>query len=185
MRIDRALSLFGLVLAASVAGCGGSAAQSSASASATPAQGASVGKPAPNFSVGDVTNGNGKVALSDLRGQVVLVDFWGTLCEPCKKSFPKLQALHTRYAGHGLKIVGISEDDGGDKGSIPSFASSYGAKFMVGWDGDKSIARSYRPETMPSSFLIDKDGVVRYAHIGYHDGEEVEFEREIRDLIRQ
>ena len=121
--------------------------------------------------------------LPGTSGKVVLVDFWGTFCEPCKKSFPKLQDLHTKYAASGLKIVGISEDEDDDKGAIPGFANSYGAKFTLGWDADKSIARSYKPPTMPSSFIIDKGGVVRYAHVGYHDGEEVEVEKEIKELL--
>jgi len=109
------------VLAAPLSACGGAAAESSSSDS-TPAAGGLLGKPAPDFSVGAVANGKGKVALSDLRGKVVLVDFRGTFCEPCKKSFPKLQDLHTKYATSGLKIVGISEDEGDGKGSIPGFA---------------------------------------------------------------
>jgi peroxiredoxin len=182
MTTNRYVVLVGLLLAAPLSACGGAAAESSSSDS-PPAPGGLVGKPAPDFSVGAVANGKGKVALSDLRGKVVLVDFWGTFCEPCKKSFPKLQDLHTKYATSGLKIVGISEDEGEDKGSIPGFANTYGAKFTLGWDEDKSIARSYKPPTMPSSFLIDKTGVIRYAHVGYHDGEEVEVEKEIKELL--
>jgi peroxiredoxin len=172
----------GLVLAIPVAGCGGGAAESSGESSPA-AQGGLVGKPAPDFAVAQAANGKGKVALSKLRGKVVLVDFWGTYCEPCKKSFPKLQDLHTKYAASGLRIVGISEDEADDKDHIPGFASTYGAKFAVGWDEDKSIAKSYKPETMPTSYLIDKNGVVRYAHVGYHDGEEVEVEKEIKELL--
>jgi peroxiredoxin len=162
--------------------CGGGAAESSGDATPT-AQRALVGKPAPDFAVVAAANGKGRVALSKLRGKVVLVDFWGTFCEPCKKSFPKLQDLNTKYASSGLRIVGISEDDADEKESIPGFATTYGAKFAVGWDEGKSIAKSYRPETMPTSFLIDKNGVVRYAHVGYHDGEEVEVEKEIKELL--
>ena len=179
--------LLGLALVSSLAACGGAASESSGSSSAsdsTPeSKGGLVGKQAPDFSVGAVANGKGKVAMSDLRGKVVLVDFWGTFCEPCKKSFPKLQDLNTKYAASGLRIVGISEDDADEKEAIPGFASTYGAKFAVGWDEDKSIARSYKPQTMPTSFLIDKNGVVRYAHVGYHDGEELVVEKEIKELL--
>ena len=129
--------------------------------------------------------GPGTVSLKSLRGKVVLVDFWGTFCEPCKKSFPKLQDLNTKYSTSGLQIIGISEDESDDKDKIPGFAGTYGAKFTLGWDEDKSIAKSYKPETMPSSFIIDKKGVVRYAHVGYHDGEEVEVEKEIKELLGQ
>ncbi len=148
-------------------------------------KGGLVGNPAPDFSVKAVTGGSGTLSLKALRGKVVLVDFWGTFCEPCKKSFPKLQDLNTKYAASGLKIIGISEDESDDKDKIPGFADQYGAKFALGWDADKSIAKHYKPETMPSSFIIDKKGVVRYAHVGYHDGEEVEVEKEIKELLGQ
>jgi cytochrome c biogenesis protein CcmG/thiol:disulfide interchange protein DsbE len=161
-------------------GCGGA---SEDSPGASSPRGGLVGRVAPDFSVKAVANGKGKVALGDMRGKVVLVDFWGTFCEPCKKSFPKLQGLYGKYAASGLKIIGISEDEAEDKGKIPDFANTYGAKFTLAWDEDKSIAESYKPETMPSSFLVDKDGVVRFAHVGYHDGEEQEIDREIRELL--
>jgi peroxiredoxin len=173
------LSFFAIPAAA----CGGGSAESPGASA--PGERGLVGKAAPDFSVAAVANGKGKVALSDLRGQVVLVDFWGTFCEPCKKSFPKLQDLQTKYGDSGLKILGISEDEADDKRAIPGFANAYGAKFTLGWDEDKSIARAYNPETMPSSFLIDKNGVIRYAHVGYRDGEEVEVETEIKELLAQ
>jgi len=183
MTIHRYVGLLGLVLLAAAPACGGGAADSPGDE--TSAHRGLIGNPAPNFSVAAVVNGKGKVALRDLRGKIVLVDFWGTFCEPCKKSFPRLQDLHAKYAASGLKIVGISEDEAEDKEKIPSFGDTYGAKFTLAWDRDKSAARSYKPETMPSSFLIDRDGVVRYAHVGYHDGEEVEVEKEIKELLGQ
>jgi cytochrome c biogenesis protein CcmG/thiol:disulfide interchange protein DsbE len=183
MRIYRYAFPVSLVLAIFAAACGGGAADSAGDS--TPAGRALIGKPAPAFSVSAVANGKGKLALRDLRGKVVLVDFWGTFCLPCKKSFPKLQDLYTKYEATGLRIVGISEDEADDKGAIPGFAKAYGAKFTLGWDENKSIAHSYNPETMPSSFLIDKNGVIRYAHAGYHDGEEVEVENEIKELLGQ
>ena len=130
-----------------------------------------VGNPAPDFSVAKAT-GKGSISLGDLRGKVVVVDFWGTFCEPCKRSFPKLQDLSAKYSGSGLRIVAISEDEAEDKDKIPTFAQTYGAKFSIGWDENKSAARHYKPETMPSSFIIDRKGVIRYAHVGYHDRSE-------------
>jgi cytochrome c biogenesis protein CcmG/thiol:disulfide interchange protein DsbE len=163
--------------------CGG--ADDGKGADSAESGGGLVGNPAPDFSVKAVAGGKGTVSLKSLRGKVVLVDFWGTFCEPCKKSFPKLQDLNTKFASSGLSIVGISEDESDDKDKIPGFADTYGAKFTLGWDEDKSVAKSYKPQTMPSSFLIDKKGVIRYAHVGFHDGEEVEVEKEIKELLGQ
>jgi peroxiredoxin len=170
-----------------LAGCGG--ADEEGTGSATPAspsvKGGLVGNPAPDFSMKAVSGSKGTLSLKSLRGKVVLVDFWGTFCEPCKKSFPKLQDLNIKYGASGFQVVGISEDESDDKDKIPGFADTYGARFALGWDEDKSIARAYKPETMPSSFLIDKKGVIRFAHVGYHDGEEVQVEKEIQELLKQ
>src|SRR5580700_5907443 len=142
-----------------------------------------VGNPAPDFSVKPMSGSKGPVSLKALHGDVVVVDFWGTFCEPCKKSFPKLQDLYAKYAVQGLHVVGVSEDEVDDKDKIPAFASTYGAKFAIAWDEDKAIARRYKPETMPSTFLIDRKGIVRFAHAGYHDGEEVQIQKEIEELL--
>ena len=168
-----------LVFALTVTACG----PPDKSADSPAAAGELVGNPAPDFKVRAVTGSRETISLKALRGQVVLLDFWGTFCEPCKKSFPKLEKLSQKYGGSGLHVVGISEDDVDDKDKISGFAQAYGAKFPLAWDGDKAIARRYKPETMPSSFLIDKDGIVRFEHIGFHDGEELAIDGEVRSLL--
>jgi cytochrome c biogenesis protein CcmG/thiol:disulfide interchange protein DsbE len=174
-----------VALALSAAACGAGTEKGADSANAANPEGAGglVGNPAPDFHVKAVTGAKETISLKDLHGQVVLLDFWGTFCEPCKKSFPKLEELNRKYADSGLRVIGISEDEDEDKDKIPGFAGTYGAKFSLAWDEDKSVARQYKPETMPSSFLIDKDGVVRFEHVGYHDGEELDIEKEIRGLL--
>jgi peroxiredoxin len=188
MKINGTMRSPGMALLAgslvATAGCGGANEEGKGSTSASDKAGL-IGNPAPDFAVKAVAGSKGTLSLKSLRGKVVLVDFWGTYCEPCKKSFPKLQDLNTKYGASGLQIVGISEDEVDDKDKIPGFADTYGAKFALGWDEDKSIAKAYKPETMPSSFIIDKKGIVRYAHVGYHDGEEVEVEKEIQELLKQ
>jgi cytochrome c biogenesis protein CcmG, thiol:disulfide interchange protein DsbE len=177
-RFDLGNALF-LAALASAAACADS---EKGADSAADARGL-VGNPAPDFEAKVVTGSKETISLKDLQGQVVLLDFWGTFCEPCKKSFPKLEELNRKYAKKGLRVIGISEDEDDDKDKIPGFADTYGAKFSLAWDGDKAIARHYKPETMPSSFVIDKNGIVRFAHVGFHDGEEREVESEIRGLL--
>ncbi len=137
-----------------------------------------VGDKAPSFSI-DSLNGQGKVALAP--GKVTIVDFWATWCEPCKKSFPKYQELYVKYKASGLEIAAVSVDD--EKGEIPAFAKTHGAKFPVGWDNGKKIADKWKPENMPSAYIVDKQGVVRHVHKGYHDGEEKEIEKELKALF--
>lgn len=138
-----------------------------------------VGNPAPGFEV-DSMNGQGKVSIDKWKGKVVYVDFWATWCEPCKKSFPKIQELYTKYKGQ-VEVVGISEDD--ENTGIKEFGEQFGAKFPLGWDKGKEIAAKWQPKSMPASFVVDKQGVVRFVHLGYHDGEEAEIEKEIKSLL--
>jgi cytochrome c biogenesis protein CcmG/thiol:disulfide interchange protein DsbE len=182
--LGRPALLAAAVLGATTAvGCADMGSGGAASAPQNPS--GLVGNPAPDFSVSTVAGGSSKVSLKQLRGKVVLVDFWGTFCTPCKSSFPKLQALNAKYAASGLQIVGISEDEAEDKAKIPSFATTYGAKFPIGWDEDRSISQRYQPETMPSSFLIDRRGVVRFLHVGFRGGDEVQIEKEVQELLAQ
>jgi peroxiredoxin len=177
-----ALGAAGFVLAC----CGGEEAEEKGadSPSDTEASGL-VGNKAPDFSVVAISGAKGRVRLDKLLGKVVIVDFWGTFCEPCKKSFPQLQELNAKYGDSGLQIVAISEDEADDKDKIRGFAEEFGAKFIIGWDFDKSVAKHYSPPTMPSSFVIDRKGRVRFAHAGYHDGDDVQIDKEIAKLLSQ
>lgn len=191
--IVAAAAMSPIAVALAPAGCAGAAGESQLGGGLSGGGGTSgggtregkdelVGNPAPNFTAKAVRSKE-TLSLKALRGQVVLVDFWGTFCEPCRKSFPKLEELSEKFSGKGFKVVGISEDEPDDKDKIAGFADNLGAKFSLAWDENKSIAHAYRPETMPTSFLIDRRGVVRYAHVGYREGEEVELEKEIQELL--
>jgi cytochrome c biogenesis protein CcmG, thiol:disulfide interchange protein DsbE len=168
---------FAACLAAAAAGCGGTSPDAQGANDATHPL---IGNPAPTFAL-DSANGKGKVSMAGLGGKVVIVDFWATWCEPCKKSFPKLQELNTKYKASGLVIVGFSEDD--DKGGIAGFGTSFGADFPLVWDADKAVAGKWQPGSMPSTFIVDRKGLVRFIHRGYHDGEEVDIDREVKSLL--
>lgn len=165
----------------SLAACGDAGAGAGGAESAAGQNHELVGKPGPDFSV-DTANGQGKVSLSGLKGKVVIVDFWATWCDPCKKSFPKLQDLYTKYQASGLEIVGFSEDDDNSP-DIAAFGTSHGSKFPLAWDDGKSVASQWKPPSMPSSFIVDRNGIVRFAHLGYHDGDEAEIEKELKSLL--
>jgi peroxiredoxin len=144
-----------------------------------------IGNPAPDFSVKLLARSGARVSLANLRGQVVVLDFWGTYCGPCRQEMPKLEALSAKYSPAGLRVIGISEDEPDDKDKIMGFAASHGAKFAIAWDEDRSVAHRYKPDTMPSSYTIDRRGLVRYVHVGYRDGDEVQMEKEVQGLLAQ
>ena len=112
---------------------------------------------------------------------MLIVDFWATYCTPCAKEFPKLQALADRHAGAVL-VYALSEDDTTD--GIAAFVRKTGVRFPIGWDQGNSISQRYNLDKMPTSFIVDKKGIVRFVHGGYADGEEDEIGREVEQLLR-
>lgn len=123
-----------------------------------------------------------RLRMRDLRGKVVIVDFWATWCEPCKKSFPAYQKLSDKFAGK-LRIVGISVDEEPD--GIAAFAAETGVSFPLAWDSDQSVAAAYSPPTMPTSYVIDKNGIVRHVHDGYRPGDEATLEKHVAELVKE
>lgn len=168
-------------LAVVAAGCGPSQDAKDAS-SESGAAAALVGKPAPEFTAESVT-GEGPTSLKDAKGSVVVLDFWATFCGPCKKSFPKYQALVEQFGGEvNVLAVSVDEPDTG-KDAILEFAKTTGVKFAVVWDKEQKAVKLYSPPTMPTSFVIDKEGVVRFVHSGYKDGEEDKIAEEVKGLL--
>ena len=173
----------GVVTAALASGCGGPSSDSAGST--TPSASGEGGhpllnNPGPDFTT-DTVNGKGKASPSANKGKVLIVDFWATWCEPCKKSFPKLQDLYTKYKGQ-LEIVAISEDE--ENNGLKDFGDAHGnVKFPLAWDSGKAIAGKWQPKSMPATFIVDKTGVVKFVHLGYHDGEENDIEKELKSLF--
>ena len=163
-----------------LSGCAGENASGEGAASGGDAKHPLLGTPAPDFAAASV-NGKGRAAVKTSSGKVLIVDFWATWCEPCKKSFPKLQDLYTRYKTSGMDLIAVSEDD--ENSGITDFGTTFGAKFPLVWDDGKAIAGKWKPKSMPSTFIVDKKGIVRFAHFGYHDGEEGEIEKEVKSLL--
>jgi peroxiredoxin len=138
-----------------------------------------VGQRAPAF---DVPNATGKpVRLADMKGKVVYVDFWASWCGPCKQSFPWMNDMQAKYAARGLQIVGVSLDK--KKEDADKFLAGTPAKFMVAYDTTGKVAEVYKPQGMPTSFLIGADGVVRAVHVGFRESDRAALEREIEAAL--
>lgn len=129
-----------------------------------------VGVQAPPFAL-KVQSGADNADTEALAGKVVIVDFWATWCGPCKESFPFYQGLVDQHGGD-LVVIGVSEDDEPD--DIPAFGEETGAKFALAWDEGKAVAKQYDPPTMPTSYVVDRSGIVRLVHAGFRQGEDEE-----------
>jgi cytochrome c biogenesis protein CcmG, thiol:disulfide interchange protein DsbE len=138
-----------------------------------------IGAPAPTFELPS-RSGDGKVALAEGSGKVVIVDFWATWCEPCRDSFPVYQRMVDKFDGK-LIVIGVSVDEEPD--GIEKFAADTGAKFDLVWDEGQVLSERYKPPTMPTSYIVDKNGVVRFVHAGFKSGDDAKIESEVSSLV--
>jgi peroxiredoxin len=122
------------------------------------------GQPAPDLSLPDA---DGKtVQLSSLKGSVVLIDFWASWCGPCRQNNPHLVKLYNKYHDKGLEILGISLDNNSDAWRAAIGQDGIGWRQVIdikGWDA--ASAATYGVNSIPASFLLDKDGVIRAVNL--------------------
>lgn len=121
---------------------------------------------APDFTVPRL--GSGSLALKELRGVGVFLNFWATWCSPCKKEMPSMERLYRRHHSHGFTIVAVSIDTGGAD-SAASFVRQLELTFPIGLDPDLQVANHYTVQALPSSFLIDRTGNVVAISVGPRD----------------
>ena len=140
-----------------------------------------IGAAAPDFALKSSSGKNLK--LSEHRGEVVMINFWATWCGPCRQELPLLNRLHEQYRKTGFTLLGVNIDDRQD--AAQDMAKKLGITFPVLFDTDKRVSRLYDVNAMPSTVLIDRDGKVRYIHLGYRAGYETSYESQIRELLKQ
>lgn len=136
------------------------------------------GYPAPEFRFTPFPDGK-PLALSDLRGKVVLVDFWATWCGPCMQELPQLLELYRKYRAAGFEIIGLSLDT--SERELRAVLSERGVGWPVGFEGkswDNSLAQLYRVYQIPTSYLLDRDGIIRY-----RDLHGAELEEKVGELL--
>ena len=140
-----------------------------------------VGDRAPEIGLQDL-NGN-QVSIASLRGNVVIVDFWASWCEPCAEEMPVLERMYGRYRQQGLRIVAVSQDR--SVSNAQGFLRDHHVSFPVVHDAAHAVAGRYSPPSMPTSYIIDRSGVIRHIHRGYRSGDAAAMEREVRALLTQ
>jgi thiol-disulfide isomerase/thioredoxin len=108
-------------------------------------------------------------AVPDTHGKVVIVDFFASWCHPCQESFPVMEALYKQYAGKGLVIIAINLDK--NKADMDDFLKTHPASFVILRDAGNKLVSQVKIPTMPSSFLLDRDGKIHAFHRGFKGGE--------------
>ena len=150
-------------------------------ACATSANAVKPGDPAPPIAL--ATPGGDAVSLAPLRGRVVYVDFWASWCTPCRRSFPWMNAMQARYAKDGLVIVGVNVDK--RAADADRFLRDTPASFRIALDADGKTPAAYDVKGMPSSFLVDRHGIVAWIEEGFRDVRRDDLEARIRALLAQ
>jgi len=139
------------------------------------------GQPFPDFKLSTL---DGKpFSRNSLDGKIVLVDFWAQWCEPCKISMPFLNNLAKKYKSKGVVVVGINVDD--DISKAKSFLKEHPApNIQILSDADNKFVKQVNVKTMPSSFMLDRKGVVRMVHQGFREDDKKHIESEIQKLLK-
>jgi thiol-disulfide isomerase/thioredoxin len=120
------------------------------------------GAPAPQIALPVV--GGGTSDLKTERGRVVLVNFWATWCEPCKSEMPALQQLADELQSHPFRLYSVDLQE--DAAEIQAFETQYGLKLFAVMDEDGEATRAYGVRALPSTFLIDQQGILKLQRLG-------------------
>lgn len=137
-----------------------------------------IGQKAPSFKL-NMLEGDKAISLADYKGKVVLVDFWASWCAPCKISLPLLDELGKKF--YDLKIITVNIDD--DKSNAFGFLKDLKLDLTVVYDSSKKVVESYNLPEMPTAYLIDQYGIIRYIHSGYKTENMRKLEFKIRGLL--
>jgi peroxiredoxin len=136
---------------------------------------------APDFALHAVVGGN--VRLSEHRGDVIILSFWGSRCTPCKAQLAALDKSFGTYRSAGLQIYGINVDD--DQTRALEFAHARSVAFALLLDPGKEVSRSYEVDNLPMTIMIDRNGIVRHVTRDYSAKDQETYLRQLRELLNE
>ena len=141
-----------------------------------------VGLPAPPYAAVSLTGD--PVSLESLRGKAVLLNVWATWCAPCKEEIPYLQQLYQENGSNGLEVVGVSVDAEGDESRMAEFAKQFGMTYPIWHDPDQRVMSLFLSIGVPASYLVDRQGVLVWKHLGVLRPTDERFLAALRDALQ-
>lgn len=136
---------------------------------------------APEFSANDLSGNT--IKLTELRGKVILVDFWASWCVPCRKSMPHIIELYNNRSDSSFTVIAVNADE--ERSKIDDFANSINAEFPfpVIFDKDSKLPPLYNVEGMPTTIIIDKEGMIRFKETGFTNDIKEKMDSKIKELL--
>lgn len=141
---------------------------------------AKIGEQVPAFSLPTLQQ-NQAVNLKQFQGKVVYLDFWASWCAPCRTSFPLLNKLHEKLKAQGFEVVAVNVDE--NKTDAEKFFKEFPVNFTVVRENKGELSDQLAVESMPTSFILDKQGVIQHVHQGFKSGDLPELEQKITALL--
>lgn len=126
---------------------------------------------------------HGECNLSSYRGKVVYLDFWASWCPPCRKSFPWMNEIQSRYRKQGLVIIAVNLDE--NRKLADAFLDEFKSDFTIAFDANGDVADKYQVIGMPSSYLIGRDGNIHESYVGFMNKDKAPIEAAIRRLLSE
>jgi peroxiredoxin len=146
-----------------------------------PAVAAAPSGPAPQFTL--PAKAGGEVSLAQYKGQVVMLNFWASWCEPCRHEMPLLEDIYKKYNKLGFTLIGVNVEP--DSKAANDWLKQTPVSFPVLYDKDSKVSQLYNVAGMPTTVIIDRKGNLRYLHVSYKPGDEGDYLNNIRAMIRE
>lgn len=121
--------------------------------------------------------------LAHHRGRVVIVDFWASWCKPCRQSIPWLNSMRARYGASGLDVIGVNVD--AERSDADRFLRDVPIEFEIVFDPNGDLAKKFKVQGMPSSYVFDRNGVLVETHLGFRDAKKAQHEAALMNLLNQ
>jgi thiol-disulfide isomerase/thioredoxin len=137
--------------------------------------------PAPEFKLAN--RAGGELTLSGLKGQVVMINFWASWCGPCRQEFPALDQIYSKYKPMGFQMIAINVES--EKADAERFLGQTPVGFPILFDPDNKVSGNYGVSAMPTTFLVDRQGRLRWQHRAYKPGDEAKYIEQIRAMLRE
>jgi peroxiredoxin len=124
-----------------------------------------------------------KLRLENFRGQVVMLNFWASWCGPCRQEMPLMDDIYEQYKDLGFTVLAVNVD--ANREEAHRFLDKVPVTYPILYDPESRVSELYQVQAMPTTIMIDRNGMARFIHYGYKPGYEDDYEQQIRQLLRE